>query len=219
MVIALCVLCGIVLLLCIPLSIAVRWEDGLLVQARWLLLRVRLYPQKEKKEKPKAAKGQKREKQEPEKPAPKPDLQQLAGMAVDAVQSAGAPMRMVLSNLRIRKLVLDVTVAAEDAAQTAISFGKVQACLHTALGTLGHFIKIIRPRLLIRPDFLAEETRFTLSFRAVVTPLIVLAAAIRAGIAFLGRTIRRGGERREQELAQQEKGAPRPANKKECIGQ
>ena len=75
--------------------------------------------------------------------------------------------------------------ALPDAAETGIQYGKLCAYLYSAYAVLRHYIRFRRADLDIRPDFLAEEDRWELSLKARLTPLIVLAAALRMGASFV----------------------------------
>ena len=222
MLIFLCVICALTLLLCIPVSVVFRAGDGSAeASVKWLFLRFRLYPQKER---PKRAQTEKK-KAKKEKPKPEEkkrrladmDLSELAALAVEAMQSAGRFLRAVLRNVRVRGLVAEVSVAGQDAAQTAVAYGRMQAVLTTALGLLQGYVKIIRPSLSIRPDFLGEKSAYRVRFRAAFTPLIVLGAALRTAVSLLFSFVRHTGRPPTQDGEQQKNtGAPRPGIQKEC---
>lgn len=220
MVVFLCIVVGLTLLLCIPLAVHVRAGEDTEVAIHWLFLRFRVYPERKKPEKPK--KQGRTKKKSPEQAEKKKlfsgmELSELAALAMEAVQSAGRFLRAVLRNVRVRGLLVQAYVAGEDAAGTAMAYGRLQAVLTTALGILQGYLKIIRPTLDIRPDFLGEKSVYRVRFRAVFTPLIVLGALLRAAASLLLSFLRHTGGKPDGKAQQQKNtGAPRPELQKEC---
>ena len=97
-----------------------------------------------------------------------------------------------------------MVVAGEDAADTAMAYGRVNAVVYTAYALALGFLRIEKPDIQIRPDFTAEEGKVDFASRARLTPLVALGAAIRIGCAFLVKTMRR---KHAQEPPAPEKGA------------
>lgn len=65
-----------------------------------------------------------------------------------------------LSGVRVQKLRLHLVIAREDAAQTAIAYGKTWAIVSSVLSFLSGYIKIIKNTLDITPDFLAHRSTY-----------------------------------------------------------
>ncbi len=118
-------------------------------------------------------------------------VQKAATMA----QAAAGPLAKLLRSLRLDRIRLEMTVAREDAAQTAIAYGEIYAALHSAYATLAHFLQISRPQVRVRPDFTAEEGWVEFSGRAGIR----LASVIAALAEFLWNIVK---QQRQQPLQQ-----------------
>ncbi|WP_312641635.1 DUF2953 domain-containing protein [Hydrogenoanaerobacterium sp.] len=200
MIIFLCVLGVLLFLLCMPVSVWICWEDKLQVWIGYLFFKIQVNTPEEDAEKlakeaeKQAKKGAERELKKKEKQTGgKPQaLTDMVGIVLDLVQSATGGLRMILRNLRVCDLTLHMTVAAEDASDTAVNYGKTSAYLYGAYAALQNYIKMKRVELDIRPDFLSDEGSFTLRFCVQITPIIALGAALRIGASFLWKMIKRG---------------------------
>ncbi|MEM1484976.1 DUF2953 domain-containing protein [Oscillospiraceae bacterium PP1C4] len=182
----------VVLLLCIPVAIMLRYRTDEPPQAylRWLILRFDLYrPNKPEKAKPVP-------KQET-KPEPKPakrepmEFSELLGAAVDLLSAAKGGTRLLIRQFRIYMIRLHLVVAQGDAAQTAITYGKVNAGVYGTYALAKNFLNMGEPDIEIRPDFIAEEGSVDFELRGRLLPIVAVAAAIRIGCSFLVKTIRR----------------------------
>lgn len=198
MTVFLCVLGVLLLLLCLPLSLWIVWENEPEVSVGYLFFRFQLSPaeNRPKKEKKQAEKAEKPKKKE--EPAQPKALADTAALVLDLIRSATGGLAMAVRNLRVRDLKLRMVVAGEDSAQTALEYGKMNACLYGAYAALQNFISIKRASLEIEPDFLAEEGSFVLRFRVLATPLVLLGAALRIGASFLWKQVKRGLDKPQQ---------------------
>ena len=82
-----------------------------------------------------------------------PTLRELAQLC----STAGALMRALLHSVHVRDVTAVWPVHYEDAAETAIRFGRMQAYLGSALGVLQNFIDIQLKQMDIIPDFTGEH--------------------------------------------------------------
>lgn len=71
----------------------------------------------------------------------------------------------MLSHLRLIGLRLQMTVACEDADQTAIRYGQVSAGIYTLLAAIDNAIRLRVKWVDILPDFVSGEPRYDISFR------------------------------------------------------
>lgn len=94
------------------------------------------------------------------------------------VTTAGGLMRLVFRVIRIREVKLVLPVHSEDAAQTAIQYGQVQAALGGVFGTLQNFLDIRLKQVDIIPDF-AGTFKYRRFFycKIMATPFIIMVAA------------------------------------------
>ena len=95
--------------------------------------------------------------------------------------TAGGIMRLVFRVIRVRDVQLVLPVHDEDAAQTAIQYGQVQAWLGGIFGTLQNFLDFRLKQVDIIPDF-AGSYKYRRYFycKIMATPFIMMVAAIYA---------------------------------------
>lgn len=215
MIIFLGILIGLVLLLCIRVTLLVHWASALDLWVCWLFLKIPL----KKKEKSKAQLAKDAEKkakkkrtgnqtEKPKKPGEPRALEDTIAMVLDLVSSATGPLHMLLRNLRVGLLELRVTVAEDDPAETAIRCGQINAYLYGAYATFANIIKIRRADIQVAPDFLVEQGGFALKMRVSIMPIVVLGAALRFGAQFLWNAAKNSADDKQAPLpakmAQQE---------------
>lgn len=82
-----------------------------------------------------------------------PSLRELAQIC----SAAGVLMRALLRAVHVRGVTAVWPVHCEDAAETAIHFGRTQAYLGSALGVLQNFVDIRLKQVDIIPDFTGEH--------------------------------------------------------------
>ncbi|MCL2488914.1 MAG: DUF2953 domain-containing protein, partial [Oscillospiraceae bacterium] len=105
-------------------------------------------------------------------------FRQLASL----VKKSGGRM---LSAVRVGRLEMQLVIASEDAAKTAITYGKYCGAFYSALAVVKQVIPIKRRRVSMIPDFFNEKGSATLYLRGHVIPLRLLFEALRFLIAFL----------------------------------
>lgn len=199
------VLAAVLLLLCIPVSFTAAYRTGEPPEAylRWLFFTIDLT--KEPKERGAKRKKPPKPREEKPKAAKKPlEFSELLGVVVDLLSSLRGGAGMLVRNFVFYRIHLYMVVAGEDAADTAMAYGRVNAVVYTAYALALGFLRIEKPDIQIRPDFTAEEGKVDFASRARLTPLVALGAAIRIGCAFLVKTMRR---KHAQEPPAPEKGA------------
>lgn len=154
---------GIVLLVLaalalLPLGVRARYDEGgPVVYAKLWLIRLRLFPKKDKKKKKKREKKPKKEEAPPEEKEPE---KKKKGGTLDMVRSALPLIRPALSGLKrrltIRELELHVTWSADDPADAAIGYGQAQAALGALWAVVDQNFKVKKSRLGCSVDF--EQT-------------------------------------------------------------
>ena len=147
-----------------------------------------LFPLAPKKPKKKAAaKDTKPKKEKPKEEATQPDTKapgrkKLLGQLW---QCARKPLQMILSDLCLHHLDLRASCGASDSAQAATGSQKMGIVVYTLLGTIQNFIRVRSANLQIQPDFLAEETDWSIRFRLSIHPIVWLGAALRFAGSFI----------------------------------
>lgn len=133
-------------------------------------------PEKEKKVKEKSEKG---------------DIKETVLLVLDIVKSVLPPVFDLLKKVRITSLCVDITVGGDDAAQTAINYGRINAIFHSSLSALRNLVKVKAKRIKIDCDFLKPETEQRIFFKMKIRIFFIIIAALRMGYRFLGNTLKR----------------------------
>ena len=176
---------------CIPVGADVSYLGGVLtVKAKIGLLRLTLLPKKPKKPQKQKKSKKSKKKPKPEKPKEKKKPQPLSGGisgVMELLQFACDTLGDLRRKLRMERLELHVRFGAgDDAAKTAISYGRAWALIGTMLPMLERIFVIKERDIGAELDYNKEE-KMTLDARLCITITIgrALALALRAGIRFL----------------------------------
>jgi len=185
------VITALALLLMIPLSGVVIWDEGLRLDLKWLFIRKTLYPEtKEKKEKEEPEKkSEKKAEPKNKKKKNKASAQEVIDNVLDYIKRCKGGALMILRNIRVSLLKMDWTIAADDCAECAIRYGKMNAYIYGALASMENIIRIKRADIRLVPDFTAAEEKFSIQAVISLTPLIVIIGAVRMAWGFLMKMI------------------------------
>lgn len=192
-------LCALILALCIPVRFFAHYktDDPIKAELRWLLFKFDLTEVADKKSgkpkkppKPKKPKKKKPKKPENAKDNPK-EFSDILGIVLDLLQSLGGGLGMIVRNFKIYRTRLHMTVAEEDAAMTAIAYGRVNAAVYSAYAVAGGFLNLKPPDIQIRPDFTTDRGSVDFEARGRLIPIVTVAAVIRIGCVFLVKTLKR----------------------------
>lgn len=194
------VLGTLLLALAIPVRAIVLWrtKSPPRVTLRWLFLKYEVFPQQEKPQKAKREKKSDRPtKKKPVKKTPPAaktpeDFAKQLGVVVDLLAAAKGALGFLIRRFRFYRIRLDMIVAREDAASTAIAYGRVNAAVYGAYAAAKNVFNLGTPEISIRPNFTAGKGDVKLEIGARLSPLAVLGAALRGGGSFLWRTVKRG---------------------------
>ncbi len=190
----------IALLLCAPVCADVRYDGGFTVFVSYLFVRFRVVPAKprgETKKKKEKKKTEKKEKPE-EKKTPGEKLEELKktlDSVLELVNSAKGPLKLLLKSVMLFLLDLRVTLASEDAAKTGESYGRACAAAYPVLAQLRQLKRPWRESVVIRPDFIRQESVVYARVRLGVAPVSVLAAALGFAFNYLGAVIKKSGKK------------------------
>lgn len=100
-------------------------------------------------------------------------------------QSGGRIARRFWKGFRINDLSLQMAVAGSDAAQTAITYGRINGAVYTAYPLLSRIITLNRSSIRIVPDFLSEKSRIEASGELFFRVGTLLVALFSGGFYFL----------------------------------
>lgn len=184
----------LILLLC-PLIVGLSYRDEVFTVTVRILgfIKLRLLParekdeaKEEKKARRKSRKKKKKEEAEEKKPRRKRSLQQWLYLIKRIANAAGAAKNILLAGLRIYDFTFILAIHEEEASDTAIRYGQVQAAVGAARAVLENLIKIRYKTLVVIPDFEGREKQSPIfSCKVAVCPVIMLVAGIVGLRAFL----------------------------------
>ena len=134
-----------------------------------------------------SAKSEKTEKPEKKKPAKKLTLEEIFEMVKLILDSLGKPLKKLLKRTNISHLRLEIICGGDDAAKTALNFGRMNIIVGNALGWIDGFFTL-KPvdDLHIDVDFESEHTRTN----AYCEIRLTLIAALAFVFTLLGRAVR-----------------------------
>ena len=87
-------------------------------------------------------------------------------------------VKKLLSHLKLRKLFLDISVGAKDAATVAVEYGAVCSAVYPVLSFLNAKADVKLKKVNIRSDFNSIKPEFKISFSAKLRVVYILIAAI-----------------------------------------
>ena len=104
----------------------------------------------------------------------------------DIASLAGNVLKPIFKNLRLRRLDIDITVAADNAADTAINYGRLCAGVYPALTLLLKIMKYDRYSVNIRPDFDKKALETDICAEIALVPWVVIGGAVHALVRAVG---------------------------------
>lgn len=206
------VLAFFTLILTLPLRLRVTFDGALCVRAGYGPVMLTLYPRAEKtpaqkvRAAKKQAKKQARLKKKSEKSPPRgkekstlsavehllreEGLEAVITYYAGLVKLAGTAARRIFRALHISRFRLSVVVSAQDAADTALAYGRACAGIYPASGLLEGLMRVRRRQVMVTPDFLKGQSEVRGELRLWVLPARLLGAALLLLGGYLVNTIR-----------------------------
>lgn len=181
-IVAACVV-GLVLLLAailLPSKVKVRIgyiENRFILSFSLLCFKYTVSPEKEKKAK------KKKKKKEPEKTEKKKKegffSHQTSDFGVyDYIELIKIVLEKFVAKIYFEKLDVDITVSSDDAAQTALNFGRLNAAVYPLAGLINGHKKIKSLHIGITPDFTKTNSVYNAEAVAYIRIYNVIAAVI-----------------------------------------
>lgn len=220
----------IVVILLMPVNLYLAFDETLTIRVRYAFFSYILYPQEEKKEqeKPNRQKSRKQAKKSVKKPPKKEGKEKekihpLASVAdmfkedgvsatlsyiMELVKLAGTEVKRVLRILVVDRLELELSIASEDAADTAVDYGKACGIVYPAQAVLETVFRIQKRHIQIYPDFTAQKGKALIFLKIHVLPLRISGAVVGIIFRYFVHTIRhRAADEALQTAAVKEKHA------------
>lgn len=177
----------IALILLLPITAQIKFEDDFFLKVKFLGITV--YKLKEKQEKNKT----KKEKSENNEPKPKAKEQGIfaklkakhgfKGAIKEVFDFAGKVITEIkpqLLKIKFRKFKLELIVVGEDAAMTAIEYGAVCGIVYPVLSFIDQNLNIKLKQIIVEAGFKQNESVFTTSFDVKANALLLLIIAFKA---------------------------------------
>ena len=181
------IIAAIILPLCVRLRLSVVYEEKLRsVKVGWLFFSFTLYPKKEKPEKDKKTKkkNSSEKKEENSKSTPKPNILtpymeqegisgilHLLGQTLDALGGLLCGLR---KGFVIHRLEVYATVTSDDAAETAILYGKACAVIYPLVNGIITAVRTVKYSVDVTADYIAQKTRADLYATLSLRPIRVI---------------------------------------------
>ena len=200
--IILAVIALIVILFSIKVSVTAVYDETFTLYIKWFFIKLRIYPEDEekkaKKEAKKAEKEQKKKNSKKEKPkkekteesaSPKSNIfkdfynNQGFAATVNLIRTAAAQLGGFLKGVYRAFVIENLTVllkvsAGDDAAQTAVKYGKVCSAVYPAMGFICSNMKVKQYDVNVVPDFISAENTATFKLSLSVRPIKLTNAVI-----------------------------------------
>ena len=177
LIVIICIVAFIAFLLSIKVTLKIRYTDKLSVYLKILFVKIRLYPKKNEKKryphsmskrrakkikdslkkKPKKAKKKKKKSEEKEERYEKSDLLSIISIVLSFVKNF---VKLFANSIRVKASRLKITVATEEAAQTALTYTAITQSINVLFPLLDR-LKTVKKlptgkELSVDADFLSD---------------------------------------------------------------
>ena len=185
------ILLFILLILMIPISFHFKYEGEPRLFLRYLFIKIRLVPPKEKDNKPHQ---QEKEEKKPQEKKPKNEksplkvlyekqgLDRLIDIAKESASIVKDTSKGILRHTVIKRFKIDLVIVGDDAADTALKYGYACAGIYPAISIIDSNIKLKRKEIDITPGFNETEMKIIVESKVNIRPLFFLGTAISAAI-------------------------------------
>ncbi|WP_302516340.1 DUF2953 domain-containing protein [Ruminococcus bromii] len=180
----------VALVMFIPITLRASYKEEFWCAVYIGFVKLQLVPAKPKNEKKKKVKKQTPKTEQPKKATEKkPSLikkygiEWLLNLIKRVAELAVSALQDFFSHILIKKFSLSISVAGDDAADTAIKYGKYCAVVYPAVGTIVRVVKCKGYGVDINPNFSEKaETEINFDFVARVFVFRLVALAVKHGI-------------------------------------
>lgn len=152
----------ILIILFTPLRLKLSYDKTLSAVIYIGFFKKTLFPKKEKKKtKKKAADKKPQQKKTEEKEKPKFDISKILGIIKDVQKLVTDVLKDFFKHLVINKLEISIIVATDNAADTAVNYGKCCSVVYPAISAVSSVSKCKKCSVDINPNFdEKEQTKF-----------------------------------------------------------
>ncbi len=122
------------------------------------------------------------------------------GGAVETLQSMAGLLTKVsktlLRHLRVYNLFVEMYFAGEDAAQTALQYGRLCGVVFPSVQAIQTLLKVKKCKVIFEPDFVHEQSRAKLEIKLGIRPVFAIGVGISALFGYL-KIMRKKDEKKE----------------------
>lgn len=180
----------VALVMFIPITLRASYKEDFWCAVYIGFVKLQLVPAKPKKEKKKKVKKQTPKTEQPKKATEKKlslikkyGIEWLLNLIKKVAELAVSALQDFFSHILIKKFSLSISVAGDDAADTAIKYGKYCAVVYPAVGTIVRVVKCKGYGVDINPNFSEKaETEINFDFVARVFVFRLVALVVKHGI-------------------------------------
>ncbi len=193
---ALYIILGIILFFVLMLSVRVNvffdYNEDLILNVRWLFIKIPIYPTKPKDKKPKKEKPREEEPKEEEPAEEKPKKENMfvtfyknqgfsgvMQLLADVKRAVSGMLASFARHFVFRELKCYVTVSAgDDAAATSMLYGKTCAAVFPVMGLITSTCHVKEYDCAVRPDFIKGEKSAVVRAVFSVRPIFYINAVL-----------------------------------------
>lgn len=179
----------VALVMFIPITLRASYKEDFWCAVYIGFVKLQLVPAKPKKEKKKVKKQTPKTEQPKKATEKKPSLikkygiEWLLNLIKRVAELAVSALQDFFSHILVKKLSLSISVAGDDAADTAIKYGKYCAVVYPAVGTIVRVVKSKGYGVDINPNFSEKaETEINFDFAARIFAFRLIGLAVKHGI-------------------------------------
>lgn len=110
------------------------------------------------------------------------DIKEKIKLVKRILISSKKGLRMLLRDIKIYDIFIDIDVADLDAAEAAISYGKMNAIVYNAISFIRVFFTISLKKIIINCKYNSDESRYDFAASVRIRPSVIILAVI--SIAF-----------------------------------
>jgi hypothetical protein len=176
----------IAFLLACPVTLRAAFRDEFSARAGYLFFHYTIAPRPPRKKEAKPPKEEKPEKSKLRLLLEQKGLSGFLSILQEAAKIASGMAKRLFSHFSVNPFRLDIAVAGDDAARTAVTYGHVCGIVGTASSLLLGNVKCKNCKIRVTPDFLNTKSRVQFEAEIRVRLFFLLAA----GLFALFRSIR-----------------------------
>lgn len=185
----------LIALACLPLGVGARYDEGgPVVHVLVGPVRVKVYPGSKKEEKKEKKQKQKKQKQSPKAASSGKQAPQKKGGSLSDFLPLLDMILDFLGNfsrkLRVNRLEMKLTLAADDPCDLAVNYGRAWAALGNLIPVLERAFVIKKRDLEVECDFTAQDTRIYARLDLTITLGRIFALGFGDGIRILREYMR-----------------------------